>query len=246
MMKARRTEWGYTKKKKQEGREAEALGVGSTLYPRAYTLDHRWAFLCFLVGRFTEHFRRTDLFQRAVGPGVSVLRVWSLGWAWTGAFGKWRHGKQRSSQGFCTPNGIPFFSSFLLLHLHLLFLLPITLPFLTHLVLKTHHVLRFTPSLEVDQLVPLRGKGDRDQPGSKRYPASNTTNDAGIGQKRKHPHTAAAVAAAPVTRPACGLGSAHVAYGAAPGALEKSRPSPVFGNHEPRHQPTNQPISSIM
>lgn len=139
-----------------------------------------------------------------------------------------------------------FFFLFLLLHLHLLFLLPITLPFLTHLVLKTHHVLRFTPSLEVDQLVPLRGKGDRDQPGSKRYPASNTTNDAGIGQKRKHPHTAAAVAAAPVTRSACGLGSAHVAYGAAPGALEKARPSPVFGNHEPRHQPTNQPISSIM
>lgn len=82
------------------------------LYPKGNTLDHRWAFLCFLVGRFTEHFRRTDLFQRAVGPGVSVLRVCgSLGWAWTGIFGKGRQRETAALAGFLHHLDYPFLFS---------------------------------------------------------------------------------------------------------------------------------------
>lgn len=66
----------------------------------------------------------------------------------------------------------------------------------THFFLETPHVLRFTPSFEVDQRDPLGAK-DQDQPGATRCPQSNTTDDAGIGQKRNTPTPAAAVAVSP-------------------------------------------------
>lgn len=175
-------------------------------------------FLCFLVGRFTEHFRRTDLFQRAVGPGVSVpqgLVAWmGLGRAFLGKGDTGNSGPRR----LFAPSGLPF--SFLLLLSS-----PCSHIFhFSHLPLETLHVLRFTPLFEADLLIHLGGEIRASQSGATRCPHSNTTNDAAIGQKRNIP-TLLRRWLCPVTRLAYGLGSLHVEHGGGARCPEKARPS---------------------
>lgn len=156
------------------------------LYPRAihWIIDGR--FCAFWSADLQSILERTDLFQRAVGPGVSVLRVCgSLGWAWTGIFGTGRHGKQRSSQAFCTIWTTLFFLLLLLLSSPFF-----TLPLLTSSPRNTTCT-TFHTVVRGGSVGPPRGKGgggaDQGQSGATRCPPSNTTNDAAIGQKRNIP-----------------------------------------------------------
>lgn len=137
MMKARRE--GIQKKKK-----GTRLGSGDTSRPGAYTLGDRWAFLCFLVGRFTEHFRPTGFCSSALSGREYQCSWWSLEWAWTGIWD--REVRATAVLGFCTIWISLFFSFPPFFHtLH------------SSYFLETLQVLRFTPSFGVDQRPLLEG-----------------------------------------------------------------------------------------
>lgn len=222
-----------TKKKKvTKERGGSVWGCGRFTYTPGHTLDHRWAFLCFLVGRFTEHFRRTGFVPARCRPGSisaqGVVRSDGLG----RAFGKGRHGKQRSSQAFCTIwTALSFF------------LLLLSSPFLHTSISHTFsskHYMYYVSHRCSRWISGSLGGEDQGQSGATRCPPSNTTNDAAIGQKRNIP-TLLRRWLCPVTRLALWpWKSPRRTWGGAR-CFEKARPSLVFGNHdhEPRHHPVN-------
>lgn len=97
-------------------------------------------------------FRRTDLFQRAVGPGVSVLRVVARMSLDGGIWKRGGYRKQRSSQAFCTHLDFPCFSFFLSFFpfLHIISSLILHTSISHTIFLETPHVLRVTPFFKVD------------------------------------------------------------------------------------------------
>lgn len=105
MMKDRREEKGGSEKRERGG------SGGGLAVP--YTPGHiHWVtegrFCAFRSADLQSIFRRTDLFQRAVGPGVSVLRVVARMSLDGGIWKKGGYRKQRSSQAFCTHLDFPF------------------------------------------------------------------------------------------------------------------------------------------
>lgn len=115
-----------TKKKKLQRREAAAFGdVGVLPIPQGihWIIDGR--FCAFWSADLQSILDVRDLFQRAVGPGVSVLRVWFARMGLDGHLGKGDTGNSGPRRLFA-PSGLPF-PSFFFFSLLLFY----TLPFLT-------------------------------------------------------------------------------------------------------------------
>lgn len=202
------------KKKVTKERGGSVWGCGRFTYTPGHTLDHRWAFLCFLVGRFTEHFRPTGFVPaRCRAREYQCSGCGSLGWAWTGI---WERKTRETAvlAGFLDR-----------LDYHFLFpLLLLSSPFFHTSISHTFspkHYMYYVSHRCSRWISGSLGGGDQGQSEATRCPPSNTTSDAAIGQKRNIP-TLLRRWLCPVTRVAlCGLGSLHVEHGAAPGALRK-------------------------
>lgn len=99
---------GSKPKKKLQRREAAAFGdVGVLPIPQGihWIIDGR--FCAFWSADLQSILDVRDLFQRAVGPGVSVLRVWFARMGLDGHLGKEDTGNSGPRRLFA-PSGLPF------------------------------------------------------------------------------------------------------------------------------------------
>lgn len=156
----------HKRKTGESARGVAALEGRRYLYPGHIHWITDGRFLCFLVGRFTEHFRRTDLIPARCRPGsISVLRVYgrSDGLLARSIWEKGGYRKQPSSQGFFAHHkGFPFS----------LFFFFFISSFLTHTSIPHHKFpptsssfprnttcTTFHTSFDVNQRVPPWGQG---------------------------------------------------------------------------------------
>lgn len=231
---------GKQKKNSQKRDRRQRLGMWAFTYtPGHIQLDHRWAFFV-LSGSadLQEHFRDVRICSSALS--AREYQCSGCGRSDGGLDGHLGKGETTGNSGprrhFCTIWTTLFFRLHLLLlfsfftHFHFSHLPPRN----TTTCTTFHTVVRGGSAV-----VRLGGETRASQSGATRCPPSNTTNDAAIGQKRNIPTLLRRWLCPPShgwylwpwESPRRTWGRRQV-----PGESETFLG--VFGNHEPRHQPT--------